>query len=164
MNREFKFRVWDIPAKKMRIYEPLELVKSFIGLNGDLGVLDISANCEWRGLAPKENYELMQYTDFKDKNGKEIYEGDIVEDSFTNAFGEKFGSERYEIQFVNGCGCFMGERTNEGREVQEEIDLYNHFFTNEFDIEYFDEDGNLKDFEVIGNVYENSKLLSEVEQ
>ena len=60
MNREIKFRAWD-ECQKYMAYQgspDLETIQSFMHHFGDK--------------------TLMQYTGVKDKNGKEIYEGDIL--------------------------------------------------------------------------------------
>ena len=67
--REIKFRAWHNNAK--RYMEDLCLYLD----SGELG--DVS-EC-FHNLENKEDYVLEQYTGLKDKNGKEIYEGDIVE-------------------------------------------------------------------------------------
>ncbi len=59
MTREIKFRIWDKESKWMISFE-----------NMNLSII--------RNREP-ERFELMQYTGLKDKNGKEIYEGDIIE-------------------------------------------------------------------------------------
>ena len=62
MNREIKFRIWNDYDKKMIYWN--ELLKNKL------------ANIF---TMPSYNKWLMQYTGLHDKNGKEIYEGDIVE-------------------------------------------------------------------------------------
>lgn len=61
--REIRFRAWNKYSKTM--YYTLD-----VGVEGNMDLLDFS------GIG--DSYELMQYTGLKDKNGKEIWEGDIV--------------------------------------------------------------------------------------
>ena len=88
-------------------------------------------------LAYKE-YELMQYTGLKDKNGKEIYEGDVVSYKYLKGFSKITKEIKAEVEFVSGSFGFY--------EYQREDD------------EYFNRD-NLVDCIVIGNIYENPELL-----
>ena len=95
----------------------------------DTGLIDASTPDELRGFRDNGRYEVIQFTGLKDKNGKEIYEGDIVK-------GEKWG-RIYEVRYDDEYGGF-------------------HPFV-ECDFEatsYYDHP-----LEVIGNIYENSELL-----
>lgn len=121
--REIKFRAWDGVEKRM--YEVKEI--KFIGLNSEPYKVFIDYGYQ------VEEPILMQYTNLKDKNGKEIYEGDIV-----------IRSEEPSIKAViewdeDICG-FNADLKYEPRDFME---LYRR--------------GRI---EIIGNIYENPNLLS----
>ena len=93
-------------------------------------------------------YILMQYTGLKDKNGKEIYEGDIVEyvagETYANTgvvtwVNERNSSNLKTYPFM--CG-FVIHNEKENKTDKFEWDETNYM-------------------EVIGNIYENPELLGE---
>lgn len=79
--REIKFRAWDLEGKMM-----------FYSMEGFVETFDVFSIGEW---CNKAGYELMQYTGLKDKNGVEIYEGDIV---------THYGGTRYRVITYTGVG------------------------------------------------------------
>jgi uncharacterized phage protein (TIGR01671 family) len=124
MNREIKFRAWD--TKDNEMYFPQVLA---FGL--DLKIKPLR-NCKDGNNAYK-HHELMQFTGLQDKNGKDIYEGDIV----------KHSGIICKVVYGKKGACFSLFDVRLG-----ETDLY---VITDLSAQYM---------EVIGNEFENPELLT----
>ena len=129
--REIKFRAFDGDKKEMILPEYAEREDFHILADGQI-VETHEYGYERHELTSKRpnSWVLMQYTGLKDKNGKEIYEGDIV----------KTTTSIYEIKRGIG-GMFLQETCIDGDEY-----LFRQLET--------------EICEVIGNIYENPELLT----
>ena len=91
MNREIKFRIWDIENKEMLEVQELDFEPTFYG-----GRIAIRPD-QYNDYFDTEDMILMQYTGLDDKNGTEIWENDIVEITREGIY------EKGIIVFKNGC-------------------------------------------------------------
>lgn len=95
MMRNIKFRAWDKSINEM-LTQPLD---------------GISAASRLLGFTVFSQCEVMQFTGLKDKKGKEIYEGDILEIMFSKRIGKEidvviWGSYNDE-EYVSNIECWM---------------------------------------------------------
>ena len=107
--REIKFRVWDEVREKMYFWDGTGLGQ---------------AMPHW----VNKKTQVMKCTGLKDRNGKEIFEGDLIENS------------KCIMECVFSGSCFVFK--NDENKVEETCDM-------------------IGEIEVIGNIYENPKLLEE---
>ena len=143
--KQIKFRIWDRKEKKM-IYS--NEFRGFMDLEGTICTIDKKGNLCYdyldKGKSPRDRYVPLQFIGYKDKNKKEIYEGDIVagpKDEYYSVY--KIGL--YDIGF--GYEIIMsiapGHTPNDKGPFP--IGIGRDFCSD--------------DLEIIGNVYENPKLL-----
>lgn len=120
MTREIKFRAWEKPSTE-------------VGFEGKMHYGIDEYFHKWHG---HKDYEVMQFTGLLDKNGKEIYEGDVIDFEYRSGLWEvKFGEQEISHDWI-GIGFFLSQENNVNG-------IYN------------------KCGEVIGNIYENPNLLQE---
>ena len=136
--RDIKFRIYFKDEERF-MTKPITLEdllhEDWIDFENEEGTLSLPLK-DFRFFYDKnKNYEIMQYTGLKDKNGKEIYEGDIIKCSFYPDF-------IFEIKFTELCWYMRKIPTSE--------------HINLSDVLY-------EDLEVIGNIYDNPELLEEGE-
>lgn len=135
--REIKFRCWDIENKEMLEVQELDYADSYDGQ-------PMIRTTMYNDYFDTEDMILMQYTGLKDKNGKEIYEGDII------YCKQYIGGNCVEYCIEKGYVCF-----NDG-----EFGLYRKqgYYQSLYKFKEYD-----YEFEVIGNIYDNPELLAEKE-
>lgn len=124
--REYKFRAYDLQGEQMR-YD----ITGFEFFNdGEMSGIFIDGD-----FYDKKEIALMQYTGIKDENGKEIYEGDILQIDVDKAW----------VMWNDKYGYFQL------------VPIGDYYFDSDVigqALEYTKP-------EVIGNIYENKELLNE---
>lgn len=138
--REIKFRGWHAVQKKM--YSAEEMASDQLTLLPTGQFINVSGEATWKSqIMPPDKFIPLQYTGLKDRNGKEIYEGDIIgipslEEEGTFEIGEVYWNDREAAWYVK---------------TDESDDELNSFADDQFRPE--------DNCEVIGNIYENPELL-----
>jgi uncharacterized phage protein (TIGR01671 family) len=138
MNREIKVRAWDVARTgaytSLRYQGDMTLYDFLHELHND----EVEYGCKW---------QLSQYTGLKDKNGKEIYEGGILKCFVANIVNSlpimilgvvKYTAPEFLIQLCEKDASEHG--------------ILSYFLNHD-----------PKNYEVIGNIYENPELLEKGE-
>ena len=133
--REIKFRAWLEPQNVMEY--------GLFGLRSD-GVPNFQSN------VPNFKATLMQFTGLLDKNGKEIFEGDIVKNEAGDLDSIVFSKIGYDGSRCGLTGFAFS------RNLRPELEFGYGRILGEFsELQYYDNPNKL---EVIGNIYESPEL------
>lgn len=135
MTREIKFRAWD--SKNRQMVASKQSIATIVAryLRGGFPEGHLNGN----GAVTDDQYILMQFTGLKDKNGVEIYEGDIVkgQEGYLCDYKQELDTNEVVEWSVNKAGFYP-------------FCEYDRDCGTKFVIEKC---------EVIGNIYQNPDLL-----
>jgi uncharacterized phage protein (TIGR01671 family) len=148
MNRDIKFRGWDNQIGKMFIVGGLANLDYDYYSPHRYAINDTRSAGIGNGIHELNHTVLMQYTGIKDRNGREIYESDIVQVWYGSQKDGRPQEVRWNgfcfLPFNDGCGACG---TYAMRAMAEFVPDPNFPFIKPYTIE------------VIGNIYENPDLL-----
>ncbi|WP_335780260.1 YopX family protein [Campylobacter coli] len=143
--KDFDFRIWDNHNKKYidnisySIKKYQNENKVFLPFSIDLSEYGNNETFKDEIQIPSNRVEIKLWTGFYDKNGKKIYEGDILYYFKDCSEGEVF---KYQVLFKEGAFYLF--------------ESYDGFVDDEDLIAEFD----LKELQVMGNIHENKELLN----
>ena len=129
--REIKFRAWIKAEKIMWHYVLSELAENECFDDNGKSMWSVAHAME---SGDESDFVFMQYTGLKDKNGKEIYEGDILQ----VRLNEKYSKVPFQVIWKRD-----GWEANAGEKEGYSLCIVTH------------------ESEVIGNIYENPKLMED---
>lgn len=143
-RNEITFRAWNERTGKMLDGDLIEATPMIsTGLSyGKLFVAE-TYHGDWREL------EIMQFTGLRDKNGKEIFEDDIVETSYSRDHEQRHA---FLVEWHEDGGQWLFTPFEVGNQDAPllGIEEFSHSW----------EDISLVNAEVLGNIYENPELLT----
>ena len=135
--REIKFRAWD------NVHTSLGCRMVYHGYDHNLKTIADF----WQWINNHDKMPVMQFTGLKDKDGKDIYEGDIL---LSQEYSDKSHSRKCKYKRFRVRVCWD----------EKEARFYTSFIDKEDLYKYrYGQWGDFFDCEVIGNIHENTELL-----
>ena len=154
--RELKFKTWDTERKRFVgdgeiIFKDYGETSIYVCPNSQEYIGDKCHHGESQG----SRFIVVQFTGLKDKNGKEIYESDIVRFLYTDWSSKSDSDHRTLEQYLIDISHVGQVVFNDNSwEVKKHSIKYNDFVFSSIN------HGKYGFIEVIGNIYENPELLS----
>ena len=128
-----KFRAYFNKYKRM--------IYSIGVVNENTILVDFNGDGNLETIFLTNDISLMQYSGLKDKNGSEIYEGDVCRWTDPELFDGEIISDVFIARYSDEFLKWIGENNNSYDDLYDFIDD--------------------RQLELIGNIYENSELLEE---
>ena len=145
MDRIIKFRVWDKDNNCFIQYADLDEININFQKKGKIGILNLSENFRTQmDEDDSDNFVLQQFTGLQDKNGKDIYEGDILKMA-----GELVGM----VKFTQGQSPSFAGQWQVEYATWVLVKFKAQDYTNSYHL-------SVKEYrEIIGNIFENPDLI-----